>query len=839
MASKGSGSFKRRGMDRDTARSLIASTSFEEAELNALYSQFSRQSGGTGEMNHSEFVESMKRIGLQDPVFIDHCFVAADTENKGKVDFQQVATTLSVLVHGEGNDLASYHFKLWATDPKGMTAEEFAQFYVHVRNLDPDLIGEEHEFEALQMELAKKAFEKLDVNKDGLLHLEEFQAAFQHADLLLSKDLFERLRDPLRTRGILSLFEPEERALLSLLGERAVVSVGSIIPYQAASVEGNTYDVFYLVVGGCVECNFENSDHVEVIEPDKDAWLHEETVFKKTRANITHRTARATTTVSLLRLATKDFLQAYNDGSEGALSIMESIKRKIQGSLVIDETPGRAPSVAQKDFSQWKKAQLDGEGKVMVLQNINQSLVNMQYAVRGLVPLTAERIQGEINAGASNKPFDEVLYCNIGNPHSVGQQPITYYREVLALVDCPSLLNKPDIAKVMSPDVVKRAQELSKAIKGGTGAYSHSQGVMQIRQHVAEFIEARDGHPCNPADLFLTNGASSGIQMMLNTLIAGPNDAVLVPIPQYPIYSALIKLLNGKQVGYQMDEENGWALDMGELTSRISNARQEGQKPRALVIINPGNPVGNCLSYDNLVDLVKLCKKEGLVLLADEVYQENVYTDRPFYSVKKVVRDLGTDYDGFEVVSFHSTSKGIIGECGRRGGYMELCGIDVQVQQQIYKLASSGLCSNLDGQVMVDLMVKGPVEGEESYQQFKQERDSIFEGLKKKSQMLHKFLNSIDGISCQPLQGAMYAFPKISLPAKAIAAAAAEKHSPDTFYALSLLEHTGICAIPGSGFGQKEGTFHLRMTFLPQSDKLEAALERFRTHHLMFIKKYT
>mmetsp|Transcript_21257 Transcript_21257/g.43203 ORF Transcript_21257/g.43203 Transcript_21257/m.43203 type:complete len:86 (-) Transcript_21257:89-346(-) len=84
----------------------------------------------------------------------------------------------------------------------------------------------------------------------------------------------------------------------------------------------------------------------------------------------------------------------------------------------------------------------------------------------------------------------------------------------------------------------------------------------------------------------------------------------------------------------------------------------------------------------------------------------------------------------------------------------------------------------------------------------------------------------------------MYAFPNITLPPRAIAAAAAEKHSPDTFYALSLLEHTGICAIPGSGFGQKEGTYHLRMTFLPQTSKLEAALERFRAHHEMFLNKY-
>ena len=399
-----------------------------------------------------------------------------------------------------------------------------------------------------------------------------------------------------------------------------------------------------------------------------------------------------------------------------------------------------------------KKSVLQFEGKVLTPHNINPLLSEMQYAVRGLVPITAEKIQQEIASGKSKRPFKEILYCNIGNPHSVGQKPITFYREVLSLVDCPTLLERPGIETVFKPDIIARAKHLLSNIKGGTGAYSHSQGIPAIRQNVAKFIEKRDGHPCKPGDLFLTNGASTGIQMMLSTIIAKPNDAVLIPIPQYPIYSALIKLLNGEQVGYQMDESTGWSLDMDELTRAISECREKGSNPKALVVINPGNPVGNCLSYDNIVELVKLCKIEGLVLLADEVYQENIYMDRPFVSVKKVVRDLGKEFEGFELASFHSTSKGIIGECGRRGGYMELCGLDSEVQAQIYKLASAGLCSNLDGQVMVDLMVKPPAPGDASYEEFQAQSSAIFNSLKRKSQFLYDALNSIEGIECQPLQ---------------------------------------------------------------------------------------
>jgi aspartate/methionine/tyrosine aminotransferase len=141
------------------------------------------------------------------------------------------------------------------------------------------------------------------------------------------------------------------------------------------------------------------------------------------------------------------------------------------------------------------------------------------------------------------------------------------------------------------------------------------------------------------------------------------------------------------------------------------------------------------------------------------VYQENIYGDRPFISVKKIVRQLGPEYDDFELVSFHSTSKGMNGECGRRGGYMELVGMDQEVKDQIYKLCSAALCSNLNGQLMVDLMLSPPKPGDASYESYRAEYDGIFDALKRKSQMVYKALNAIEGISVQPLTGAMYAPP--------------------------------------------------------------------------------
>ena len=99
-------------------------------------------------------------------------------------------------------------------------------------------------------------------------------------------------------------------------------------------------------------------------------------------------------------------------------------------------------------------------------------------------------------------------------------------------------------------------------------------------------------------------------------------------------------------------------------------------------------------------------------------------------------------------------------------------------------------------------------------------------------------MNQIEGITCQPIEGAMYAFPKIAMPPKAIAQASKENMNADVMYCLSLLRETGICCVPGSGFGQQEGTYHLRMTFLPEEDKLKKALDSFENHHINFMRKY-
>jgi len=161
------------------------------------------------------------------------------------------------------------------------------------------------------------------------------------------------------------------------------------------------------------------------------------------------------------------------------------------------------------------------------------------------------------------------------------------------------------------------------------------------------------------------------------------------------------------------------------------------------------------------------------------------------------------------------------------------------VQTQLYKLASSGLCSGVDGQMMTSLMCRPPMPGEDSFELFTNEEYGIFDSLKRKAISLVKGLNEIDGMSCNPSDGAMYAFPKVELPPKAIDEAVEQDVTPDTLYALSLLEETGICVVPASGFGQKEGRTGFRTTFLPPEDELDRAIVEFKRHHDLFCQKYT
>ncbi|CAI4217497.1 unnamed protein product [Parascedosporium putredinis] len=459
------------------------------------------------------------------------------------------------------------------------------------------------------------------------------------------------------------------------------------------------------------------------------------------------------------------------------------------------------------------------------IDNINQNVVRAQYAVRGELAVKSELFRAKLARGDADLPFNQVISANIGNPQQLDQKPITFFRQVASLLENPKLLEHQDVllkSLGYQTDVIERAQWLLSQCQS-VGAYSASAGVPAIKQSVANFLERRDGFPADAAHIYLSGGASSGVNTLLNILCADKNSGILVPIPQYPLYTASLAVLDAVCVPYYLDEARLWGTDLEAIKTSYEKAKAEGVDTRAIVIINPGNPTGASLPEADIRSVIEFARQENLVLIADEVYQTNVFSGE-FHSFKAVLRRMQQEqpgtYDHLELASLHSISKGMVGECGHRGGYFELVGFNPLVEAEIYKFVSITLCAP---------------EGEPSYELYNQEYNSIFNGLKERAFALHAAFSQMEGVECGEPQGSMYLFPTIKLPAKAAEAAAAEGRTADEFYCMRLLEATGICVVPGSGFGQREGTLHFRTTFLAPGTEWVGNIIKF---HKEFMDQY-
>eukprot|EP00887_Chlorella_sp_A99_P000540 scaffold17.g540.t1 len=415
-------------------------------------------------------------------------------------------------------------------------------------------------------------------------------------------------------------------------------------------------------------------------------------------------------------------------------------------------------------------AEQDGGGGApfLTIESVNGNLRAAEYAVRGAIAQRSAELQKKLAAGAQ-LPFKRIVACNIGNPQLLGQKPLTFLRQartsthtctflVLALCDYPALMDSPLCGQLFPEDAVARAREYLAGLPGGsTGAYTESQGALVCREHVAAGIAARDGHPCDAEDLWLTDGASPAVHMMMDALIAGEGDAILTPIPQYPLYSAAITLKGATLAPYYLDESQDWELSVESLQEAADAAKQQGKAVRALVVINPGNPTGQVLERANQEEIIRFCQRERLVLMADEVYQANIYAaSKKFHSFKKVLRDMGPEY----------------------------------------------------------------------------------QSLRRRAQLVASTFNRLEGVSCNEVEGAMYAFPRLNLPPAALEAARQRGKPADFEYCWSLLEETGIVTVPGSGFGQVPSTLHLRTTILPPESDMEDVAQRMAAFHCKYLAQF-
>ncbi|WBW75451.1 alanine aminotransferase Alt1 [Schizosaccharomyces osmophilus] len=466
------------------------------------------------------------------------------------------------------------------------------------------------------------------------------------------------------------------------------------------------------------------------------------------------------------------------------------------------------------------------------VSNLNQQVLKVNYAVRGPLTVLAEKIQNDLLENRDAYPFQDIIYANIGNPHQFGQLPITFLRQVLSICQYPALLNhthEPWFKNIYPSDVVERAGLLLKDT-GGVGAYSDSQGIPIVRKHVAEYIQERDNYACHPDDIYLTSGATQGAKLIMTLLISGPSEGAMLPSPQYPLYGALMDLLRGKCVSYYLSEKDDWNVDIEQFKHAYEEESKKGTNIRLCVFINPGNPTGTCISEECIEDVLRFAKKKGLVIISDEVYQNNVFRKK-FTSFRKVLCDLETrepnsDWGRVSLVCINSVSKGQFGECGQRGGYIDIINVPSFVKEQILKLATIDICAPVTGQLLVDLLVRPPKVGEPSYELYSQEIKKIHKDMEKQCEFLYEATKRMKYVTCQEPHGAMYLHPNIILPEKFVREANENNVQPDELYCLYILQRTGICLVPGTGLGQKENDYHVRITFLAKgSEYVERLIE--------------
>jgi alanine transaminase len=468
--------------------------------------------------------------------------------------------------------------------------------------------------------------------------------------------------------------------------------------------------------------------------------------------------------------------------------------------------------------------------------DVSASVKNVGFAIFGPMDIRAEELRRELAAG---KPlsFRKLIPCHIGNPYAVGKPVLTFPRQVLSIAEFPGLAK----TRIFPDEAVDRALTF---IGGGDsspimGIYSPLPGCDCVRQNIARWIEKRDGVTADWQKIYVTQGASGGISHFLHTIITGPGDGILLPVPRYPLYSALVSLFGAQLIPYDLIEEDCWSFDMDSILTSVKRSRDRGVRLKAFVAVNPGNPTGTVLSRADMRRIIDLCEVEGIVLIGDEVYQENVYGNVEWVSFKKVAAEMRSKV---QLVSVNSISKGFFGECGHRCGYFEFTNIDEGVIRNFHKVMSLQLPANSAGQLLMSVLTNPPT-GSVCGKLWNEERSRELQSLAKRAHELKNVMATLPGLKPQPVQGAMYLFPGLELPKKFLREVKGmtwrgEPMSPDLAWCMRLVDEEGIVPLPGSGFGQKEGTYHTRLTFLPSEQNMSEVVERLSRFQTRFMNKY-
>ncbi|XP_030258098.1 alanine aminotransferase 1 isoform X3 [Sparus aurata] len=474
------------------------------------------------------------------------------------------------------------------------------------------------------------------------------------------------------------------------------------------------------------------------------------------------------------------------------------------------------------------------------LYEINPNVRNMKPLEYSILAGRLSQIKEELRQGVK-KPYQEVLDVYMGDPHKGGVKPLSFVRQVLAACLYPQLVN----SSKLPADVRQRAQRLLGRCDGGSvGSYTATRGIPETLIRVSEFITRRDGGvPSNPENIFLSPGSQWSLSKILHVLLnpeSSPRNGVLSPVPCHNTTTMSVTGLGAVVVPYYLSEEQGWELQVEELHRAMESAKGVCN-PIALYIVNPGNPDGHVQSRKSMQEVIRFVSERKLFLLADEVYQDYVFGENSeFVSYKRVLSEMGPPLsDTVELASFHSASKGWMGECGLRTGYMELVNLDPAVMKHIFTMFSTDTCAPVLGQIALDLMLNPPQPGEPSYPLYHMETQNIKNTLAGNGKRAVEVVNSLPGLCCQPLEGGAFAFPKVYLPPSFIQKAKEAGLEPDTFYCSRLLDEAGLLVGPGTEYGQKEGTYHIRFCILTSAEIMEEVLTRLTCFHKQFMKDFS
>jgi alanine-synthesizing transaminase len=329
-----------------------------------------------------------------------------------------------------------------------------------------------------------------------------------------------------------------------------------------------------------------------------------------------------------------------------------------------------------------------------------------------------------------------------------------------------------------------------KALLDSRTGYANSSGLAEAREAIGN--SARRKGIRSWLDLFVTSGASEAIELCLTALV-NPGEEVLTPSPGYPLYTAVLGKISAKNVPYYLDEANNWEPDVDDIKKKITPGT------RALVLINPNNPTGSQYSRQVLEEIIKLSLEHDIVIFSDEIYDKLVLDGEDSISIASLS-------DEAPIITMNGLSKSYLVP-GFRIGWAVVTGKKAMMSEYIEainKCLRARLCAVTPLQYAIKPALEGP-------------QDHIAEvkaKLRRRRDITYDRLNAIPGISCVKPAAAFYAFPRLHI------------EQPDGQFVADLIRETGVVVVHGDGFGQRPGTRHMRIVFLPQEPVLEEAFGR-------------